>query len=92
MALNDTAGQPLGQPPEQAGQPELQLQLEIAPSRGGLDRRSLIVALGGGVVGDLAGFVASIFLRGVPYVQVPTTLLAQVDSSVGGRTPRASAP
>lgn len=55
-------------------------------ARGGLDRRSLIVALGGGVVGDLAGFVASIFLRGVPYVQVPTTLLAQVDSSVGGKT------
>jgi len=55
-------------------------------ARGGLDRRSLIVALGGGVVGDLAGFVASIFLRGVPFVQVPTTLLAQVDSSVGGKT------
>jgi 3-dehydroquinate synthase len=55
-------------------------------ARGGLDRRSLVLALGGGVVGDLAGFVASIFLRGVPYVQVPTTLLAQVDSSVGGKT------
>ena len=51
-----------------------------------LERRSFIVALGGGVVGDLAGFVASIFLRGVAYVQVPTTLLAQVDSSVGGKT------
>jgi 3-dehydroquinate synthase len=54
--------------------------------RGGLDRRSLVMALGGGVVGDLGGFVASVFLRGVPYVQVPTTLLAQVDSSVGGKT------
>jgi 3-dehydroquinate synthase len=52
----------------------------------GLDRGAVIVALGGGVVGDLAGFVASIFMRGVPYVQVPTTLLAQVDSSVGGKT------
>jgi 3-dehydroquinate synthase len=55
-------------------------------AREGLDRRALVVALGGGVVGDLAGFVASIFLRGVAYVQVPTTLLAQVDSSVGGKT------
>jgi len=51
-----------------------------------LDRDSAVIALGGGVVGDLAGFVAAIFLRGVPYVQVPTTLLAQVDSAVGGKT------
>ena len=50
-----------------------------------LDRKSLIVALGGGVVGDLAGFVASTFLRGVPFIQIPTTLLAAVDSSVGGK-------
>lgn len=50
------------------------------------DRRTLIFALGGGVVGDMAGFAAACYMRGVPFVQVPTTLLAQVDSSVGGKT------
>jgi shikimate kinase/3-dehydroquinate synthase len=52
----------------------------------GVDRRTAVVALGGGVVGDLAGFAAAVTLRGLPFVQVPTTLLAQVDSSVGGKT------
>ncbi|HEX8374561.1 MAG TPA: 3-dehydroquinate synthase [Geminicoccaceae bacterium] len=52
----------------------------------GAERRLTIVALGGGVVGDLAGFAAAVLLRGVDYVQVPTTLLAQVDSAVGGKT------
>ena len=50
------------------------------------DRKTVIVALGGGVVGDLAGFAAATYQRGVPFIQVPTTLLAQVDSSVGGKT------
>lgn len=52
----------------------------------GADRRSTVLALGGGVVGDVAGFLASIFMRGVGVIQVPTTLLAQVDSSIGGKT------
>lgn len=51
-----------------------------------IDRHATVFALGGGVVGDLAGFIAAILLRGIPFVQLPTTLLAQVDSSVGGKT------
>jgi 3-dehydroquinate synthase len=50
------------------------------------ERKTTLIALGGGVIGDLTGFAAAVYLRGVPFIQVPTTLLAQVDSSVGGKT------
>src|SRR5216110_1943266 len=55
-------------------------------SRSGIERSDAVVALGGGVVGDLAGFAAASYLRGVAFIQVPTTLLAQIDASVGGKT------
>lgn len=69
---------------EQSKSFELYYNIQSACLENGLDRKSLIIALGGGVVGDLAGFVAATFMRGIPFVQVPTTLLAH-DSSVGGK-------
>ncbi len=65
--------------------PTLQLIFD-ALLHNGCDRKTVLFALGGGVVGDMTGFAAASYMRGVPYVQVPTTLLAQVDSSVGGKT------
>ena len=71
---------------ERAKRPDVLLGLWTALSALGLTRREALVALGGGAVGDLAGFAAATWLRGVPWVVVPTTVLAQVDSSVGGKT------
>ena len=65
---------------------ETYMKLLNALAENHLTRTDLIIALGGGVVGDLAGFAAATYLRGIPYIQVPTTLLAAVDSSVGGKT------
>lgn len=71
---------------EASKNPETYLDLLSFLSENRLTRTDLIIALGGGVVGDLAGFAAATYLRGIPYIQVPTTLLAAVDSSVGGKT------
>src|SRR3954471_8197160 len=70
---------------EQSKSPEVAADLWEQLLDQGADRKSVVIALGGGVVGDLAGFVAATFARGLRFVQVPTTLLAQVDSSVGGK-------
>ncbi|TCZ52752.1 3-dehydroquinate synthase [Roseicella aquatilis] len=74
-------------PPGEASKDFSRLQSVLeAMLAAGADRRTTVIALGGGVVGDLAGFAAAVAMRGMPFVQVPTTLLAQVDSSVGGKT------
>ncbi|MCL4154346.1 UNVERIFIED_CONTAM: hypothetical protein GTU68_016932, partial [Idotea baltica] len=74
---------PSGEPSKSVSQFETLLQWMLAS---GADRRSVVVAVGGGVIGDLAGFAAASFTRGIRFVQVPTSLLAMVDSSVGGKT------
>ena len=74
-------------PPGEASKDFSKLQGVLEQLLGaGADRRTTVIALGGGVVGDLAGFAAAVAMRGMPFVQMPTTLLAQVDSSVGGKT------
>lgn len=74
---------PAGEPSKDGGQVN---RVYAAALAAGLGRSSFMIALGGGVVGDLAGFAAATFLRGIPYVQVPTTIVAMVDSAVGGKT------
>jgi 3-dehydroquinate synthase len=74
------------EPGEASKSAETYAQLLSALAQNEFNRADVIIALGGGVVGDLAGFVAATYLRGIPYVQVPTTLLAQIDSAVGGKT------
>ncbi len=74
---------PPGEPAKRLGEIE-RLCEEMAQA--GADRSSLLIAFGGGILGDMGGFLAAIYMRGIPYVQVPTTVLAQVDSSVGGKT------
>lgn len=61
-------------------------ELAVAMVEGGADRSSLLIAFGGGIVTDVTGFLAAIFMRGIPVIQIPTTLLAQVDAAVGGKT------
>ena len=73
-------------PGENSKSVELANELWEAVARYGFTRDDFIVACGGGVVGDLAGFVASTYMRGIDFIQVPTTLLAMVDSSIGGKT------
>jgi len=87
LALSDYDHHVIIRPPGEAQKSMANLE-EILDDlfEAGFDRSDLLIAFGGGVIGDLAGFAASIYKRGMPFVQVPTTLLSQVDSSVGGKT------
>jgi 3-dehydroquinate synthase len=71
---------------EESKTPETVLQMVMHMAECGLTREDAVISLGGGVCGDMAGFAAAVYLRGIQYVQIPTTLLSQVDSSVGGKT------
>ncbi len=71
---------------EKSKRPEAIIEIADFMAEKGLNRKDLVVALGGGVTGDMAGFAAASYLRGIDFVQIPTTLLSQVDSSVGGKT------
>ncbi|MCX7121869.1 MAG: 3-dehydroquinate synthase [Gammaproteobacteria bacterium] len=71
---------------EKSKNQQVKYDLETQMMTHNFNRETLVLALGGGVVGDMAGFIASTYMRGVPYIQIPTTLLAMVDSSVGGKT------
>ncbi|MGH9594115.1 MAG: 3-dehydroquinate synthase family protein, partial [Bryobacteraceae bacterium] len=74
---------PGGEPAKRLAQVEALAEQMV---EAGADRSSVVIAFGGGIVGDVAGFLAAIFMRGIPVIQVPTTLLAQVDAAVGGKT------
>jgi 3-dehydroquinate synthase len=71
---------------ERAKNPAMLARVLEQFAKTGADRKSCVIALGGGVIGDLAGFAASVYMRGIPVVQIPTTLLAQVDAAIGGKT------
>lgn len=74
------------QPGEKAKNIETVQQIWTAMKDAGLDRKSLVINLGGGVIGDMGGFAASTYMRGIDFLQIPTTLLAQIDSGIGGKT------
>ncbi len=87
LRLHNISSELLSFPPgESSKNMEIVLHLCQQLIARGFDRKSLLIGVGGGVVGDVAGFTAAIFMRGIPYIQVPTTLLAQVDSAIGGKT------
>lgn len=73
-------------PGEGAKSTRIKEKLELQMLENKIDRHALVLAFGGGVIGDLAGFIASTYMRGIRYIQIPTTLLAMIDSSVGGKT------